>query len=131
MATTQHGARINRALWKQATAKILTIRRPGISATAVWIDALQTFVAETDPETITRYAADGPRIPTGPRSPHNALIDTDLWDAALAKSDRLRQRGRDINATSEWTLGLIRFVAETEAESIARLAGRHNAGAVQ
>ena len=129
--TTQQNARIDVDLWQRVSEKVDRIRRPEVSAGAVWVDALQRFVAETDEETSVRHAGRTKRAANGPTASKNARIDDTLWRAARRKIIHMRATmlsdAPEIDATSVWVDALERFVAETDEESIARLGGRSGA----
>jgi hypothetical protein len=125
--TTQQNGRIDRELWQRVQAKCARIRRPDISASRIWIAALDRFNTESDAETLARWASKE-HVEYDGRDSHsqsrNARIDAQTWRLAQEKIDRLCVRGLapGINATYLWAEGLAEFLAETDEESVARLA---------
>ena len=54
--TPQRNVRVDDELWRQVQAKVDRLRDPAISASSVCVEALERFVAETDAETVARFA---------------------------------------------------------------------------
>ena len=54
--TPSHKIRVRDELWEQVQDKVWRLRDPAISASSVCVDALERFVAETDAETVARFA---------------------------------------------------------------------------